>query len=102
MEESKELITYRLEEIEKKLVEMNSLVKNSILQEKDIKEIRQEMAQCKEEIKVLKEDLNSLKQQPAKNKANWFDKVVDYIFKLLVIGAVGYIIKQFPAFIQQI
>lgn len=77
-----ETLNYRLEQLEKSVSELKSLLVDSKLQDKDIETL-------KTDVSSLETRVGNLEKAPAEAKASWFDKVVDIIFKLAITAIVG-------------
>ena len=77
-----ETLNYRLEQLEKSVSELKSLLVDSKLQDKDIETLKTETR------------VGNLEKAPAEAKASWFDKCVDIIFKLAITAGVGIVLAK--------
>ena len=94
VEQSADLIAFRLNNIESQLTEMQQLIKTNIVQDKDIKNLQDRMILAENDIVYLKSQVNLLRQEPVKKSAKRWDYIIDYIFKALVaIGVAAMLIK---------
>ena len=82
-----ETLNYRLEQLEKSVSELKSLLVDSKLQDKDIKSLN-------EKVEDLEIRVSNLEKAPAETKASWFDKGVDIIFKLAITAGVGIVLAK--------
>lgn len=82
-----ETLNYRLEQLEKSMSELKSLLVDSKLQDKDIETL-------KTDVSSLETRVGNLEKAPAEAKASWFDKVVDIIFKLAITAIVGVVLTK--------
>ena len=82
-----ETLNYRLEQLEKSVSELKSLLVDSKLQDKDIETL-------KTDVSSLETRVGNLEKAPAEAKASWFDKVVDIIFKLAITAGVGIVLAK--------
>jgi t-SNARE complex subunit (syntaxin) len=82
-----ETLNYRLEQLEKSVSELKSLLVDSKLQDKDIETL-------KTDVSSLETRVGNLEKAPAEAKASWFDKVVDIIFKLAITAIVGVVLTK--------
>jgi t-SNARE complex subunit (syntaxin) len=82
-----ETLNYRLEQLEKSVSELKSLLVDSKLQDKDIETL-------KTDVSNLETRVGNLEKAPAEAKASWFDKVVDIIFKLAITAIVGVVLTK--------
>lgn len=77
-----ETLNYRLEQLEKSVSELKSLLVDSKLQDKDIETL-------KTDVSDLETRVGNLEKAPSEAKASWFNKVVDIVFKLAITAVVG-------------
>ena len=82
-----ETLNYRLEQLEKSVSELKSLLVDSKLQDKDIETL-------KTDVSSLETRVGNLEKAPAEAKASWFDKVVDIVFKLAITAIVGVVLTK--------
>ena len=82
-----ETLNYRLEQLEKSVSELKSLLVDSKLQDKDIETL-------KTDVSNLETRVGNLEKAPAEAKASWFDKCVDIIFKLAITAIVGIVLAK--------
>ena len=82
-----ETLNYRLEQLEKSVSELKCLLVDSKLQDKDIETL-------KTDVSSLKTRVGKLEKAPTEAKANWFDKVVDIVFKLAITAIVGIVLAK--------
>jgi len=82
-----ETLNYRLEQLEKSVSELKSLLVDSKLQDKDIETL-------KTDVSNLETRVSNLEKAPAEAKASWFDKVVDIVFKLAITAIVGVVLTK--------
>ena len=82
-----ETLNYRLEQLEKSVSELKSLLVDSKLQDKDIETL-------KTDVSNLETRVGNLEKAPAEAKASWFDKCVDIIFKLAITAIVGVVLTK--------
>ena len=82
-----ETLNYRLEQLEKSVSELKSLLVDSKLQDKDIETL-------KTDVSNLETRVSNLEKAPAEAKASWFDKGVDIIFKLAITAGVGIVLAK--------
>lgn len=82
-----ETLNYRLEQLEKSVSELKSLLVDSKLQDKDIETLKTDVAN-------LETRVGNLEKAPAEAKASWFDKVVDIVFKLAITAIVGVVLTK--------
>jgi predicted RNase H-like nuclease (RuvC/YqgF family) len=82
-----ETLNYRLEQLEKSVSELKSLLVDSKLQDKDIETLKTDVAN-------LETRVDNLEKAPAETKASWFDKVVDIVFKLAITAIVGVVLTK--------
>ena len=82
-----ETLNYRLEQLEKSVSELKSLLVDSKLQDKDIETL-------KTDVSNLETRVSNLEKAPAEAKASWFDKCVDIIFKLAITAIVGIVLAK--------
>ena len=95
VEQSADLIAFRLNNIESQLAEMQQLIKTNIIQDKDINNLQDRMTLAENDIVYLKSQVNVLRQEPIKKSAKRWEYVIDYIFKALVaIGVTAMLIKM--------
>ena len=82
-----ETLNYRLEQLEKSVSELKSLLVDSKLQDKDIETL-------KTDVSSLETRVGNLEKAPAEAKASWFDKVVDIVFKLAITAIAGVVLTK--------
>jgi predicted RNase H-like nuclease (RuvC/YqgF family) len=82
-----ETLNYRLEQLEKSVSELKSLLVDSKLQDKDIKSLN-------ERVGNLETRVSKLEKAPAETKASWFDKGLDIVFKLAITAIVGIVLAK--------
>jgi hypothetical protein len=82
-----ETLNYRLEQLEKSVSELKSLLVDSKLQDKDIETL-------KTDVSNLETRVGNLEKAPAEAKASWFDKCVDIVFKLAITAIVGIVLAK--------
>ena len=86
---SKDLIQFRLDSIDEQLKQMQDIIKNNILQDRDIKDLSQRMLLAESEIACIKSDVIKLTNQPTAEKAERWKYITDYIFKILDAASVA-------------
>ena len=86
---SKDLIQFRLDSIDEQLKQMQDIIKNNILQDRDIKDLNQRMLLAESEIACIKANVAKLANQPTVEKAERWKYITDYIFKILVAASVA-------------
>ena len=82
-----ETLNYRLEQLEKSVSELKSLLVDSKLQDKDIETL-------KTDVSSLETRVGNLEKAPAEAKASWFDKGLDIVFKLAITAIVGIVLAK--------
>ena len=82
-----ETLNYRLEQLEKSVSELKSLLVDSKLQDKDIETL-------KTDVSNLETRVGNLEKSPSETKANWFDKCVNIIFKLAITAGVSFVLAK--------
>ena len=82
-----ETLNYRLEQLEKSVSELKSLLVDSKLQDKDIETL-------KTDVSNLETRVSNLEKAPAEAKASWFDKGLDIVFKLAITAIVGIVLSK--------
>ena len=82
-----ETLNYRLEQLEKSVSELKSLLVDSKLQDKDIETL-------KTDVSNLETRVGNLEKAPAEAKASWFDKGLDIVFKLAITAGVGIVLAK--------
>ena len=82
-----ETLNYRLEQLEKSVSELKSLLVDSKLQDKDIETL-------KTDVSNLETRVGNLEKAPAEAKASWFDKGLDIVFKLAITAIVGVVLTK--------
>lgn len=82
-DEPRDVLDYRLQQIEKSITDVRDLIVETKIQRKDIDDI-------KEAVKRNSEDIAALKAVPAKK---WKD-VTDLVLKLIITAAVTFIIAK--------
>ena len=82
-----ETLNYRLEQLEKSVSELKSLLVDSKLQDKDIETL-------KTDVSNLETRVGNLEKAPAEAKASWFDKGLDIVFKLAITAIVGIVLAK--------
>ena len=82
-----ETLNYRLEQLEKSVSELKSLLVDSKLQDKDIETL-------KTDVSNLETRVDNLEKAPAEAKASWFDKGLDIVFKLAITAIVGIVLAK--------
>ena len=82
-----ETLNYRLEQLEKSVSELKSLLVDSKLQDKDIETL-------KTDVSNLETRVSNLEKAPAEAKASWFDKGLDIVFKLAITAIVGIVLAK--------
>lgn len=85
--ENKELIEYRLSNIEKTLSKMEVLLSNNKLQDRDIEDL-------KEKSKKFDERIKALEIAPDKAKAAKWNTAIDTVFKLALTACVSVILVK--------
>lgn len=86
---SKDLIQFRLDSIDEQLKQMQDIIKNNILQGRDIEELRQRMFSAESEITSIRALVEKLINQPANERAEKWKYITDYVFKLLVGASIA-------------
>lgn len=78
----------KLEKIDNKLDSINTYILQTALQQKDIENLKEELTELKLEQKEIKAQLETIKNQPTKEKAKVFDSIAKYI-GTAILGAVS-------------
>lgn len=87
-------LNYRLEQLEKSVSELKSLLVDSKLQDKDIKSLNEKVENLETKVEELETRVGNLEKAPAVTKASWFDKGVDIVFKLAITAGVGIVLAK--------
>ena len=86
---SKDLIQFRLDSIDEQLKQMQDIIKNNILQDRDIEDLRQRMLLAESEIACIKTKMDAIEHKPSEEKAARWKYITDFIFKGLVAAAIA-------------
>lgn len=89
-----ETLNYRLEQLEKSVSELKSLLVDSKLQDKDIETLKTNVSNLETKVENLDSRVDNLEKAPVTAKASWFDKTVDIIFKLAITAGVGIVLAK--------
>lgn len=85
--ENKELIEYRLSNIEATLSKMENLLASNKLQDRDIEDL-------KTKSKNLEERIRKMEEAPLKAKADRWNTVFDTVFKMVLTACIGIILVK--------
>lgn len=89
-----ETLNYRLEQLEKSVNELKSLLVDTKIQDKDIKDLQKKYVNLDDKIEILEKRVDNLEKAPALNKASWFDKTMDVVFKLAITAIAGLVFMK--------
>lgn len=89
-----EVLSYRLDSIEKTLSEIKGVVTETKLQEKDIKSLADSVERILEKLDNHETRISALETEPVKNKAEKWQYITDYLFKTIVAGGIIYFLAK--------
>lgn len=90
-EGSKELIEYRLSNIEKTLAKMETLLTANQLQDRDIQDLKKNQEELENAYNAHDQRLRKLEEAPAKQRAERWTQAVDTVAKI-VLSAIALIV----------
>lgn len=93
-EESLEIMSFRLTNIEKSIAELKDVVLETKLQERDIKDLTAAQNELLKAINAHDLRIKNLELKPTKERADRWQFIVEYIFKTVVAGIIIYFLKK--------
>lgn len=93
-EESLEIMSFRLTNIEKSIAELKDVVLETKLQERDIKDLTAAQNELLKAINAHDMRIKNLELKPTKERADRWQFIVEYIFKTVVAGIIIYFLKK--------
>ena len=87
-------VNFRLAQIEESIKDLRTVVLETKLQERDIKDLNEQQTELLQAINAHDARLKTLEQKPLKDKADKWQYIMDYIFKAGVTAAVTYVLLK--------
>lgn len=87
-------VNFRLSQIEDSIKDLRTVVLETKLQERDIKDLTEQQTELLQAINAHDARLKTLEQKPIKDRADKWQYIMDYIFKTAVAAAVTYVLLK--------
>ena len=93
-------VNFRLSQIEDSIKDLRTVVLETKLQERDIKDLYAQQTELLQAINAHDARIKTLEQKPLQDKANKWQYIMDFIFKVLVAAAITYLLSKFGINVQ--
>jgi len=93
-------VNFRLSQIEDSIKDLRTVVLETKLQERDIKDLSEQQTELLQAINAHDVRLKALEQKPLKEKAEKWQYIMDFIFKVLVAAAITYVLSKMGINVQ--
>lgn len=93
-------VNFRLSQIEDSIKDLRTVVLETKLQERDIKDLSEQQTELLQAINAHDARLKTLEQKPLKEKAEKWQYIMDFIFKVLVAAAITYVLSKIGINVQ--
>lgn len=91
-EENKELLEYRLSNIEKSLAKLEELLTNNKLQDRDIDDLQGKSEKLEQRVTALEARCAKLEEAPVKAKADRWGQTVDLIYRTVILAVLALVL----------
>ena len=93
-------VNYRLSQIEESIKDLRTVVLETKLQERDIKDLNEQQTELLQAINAHDTRLKILEQKPTQEKAAKWQYIMDFLFKVLVAAAITFVLSKIGINIQ--
>ena len=93
-------VNFRLSQIEDSIKDLRTVVLETKLQERDIKDLTEQQTELLQAINAHDNRIKNLEQKPLQDKAAKWQYIMDFIFKVLVAASVTYILSKIGINVQ--
>ena len=93
-------VNYRLTQIEDSIKDLRTVVLETKLQERDIKDLYEQQTELLQAINAHDTRLKALEQKPLQDKAAKWQYIMDFIFKVLVAAAITFVLSKIGINVQ--
>ena len=93
-------VNFRLSQIEDSIKDLRTVVLETKLQERDIKDLSEQQTELLQAINAHDARLKSLEQKPTQEKAAKWQYIMDFLFKVLVAATITYVLSKLGINIQ--
>lgn len=93
-------VNYRLSQIEDSIKDLRTVVLETKLQERDIKDLSEQQTELLQAINAHDARLKTLEQKPTQEKAAKWQYIMDFLFKVLVAAAITFVLSKIGINIQ--
>lgn len=93
-------VNFRLSQIEDSIKDLRTVVLETKLQERDIKDLSEQQTEFLQAINSHDARLKALEQKPTQEKAAKWQYITDFIFKVLVAAAITYVLSKLGISVQ--
>jgi len=87
-------VNFRLSQIEDSIKDLRTVVLETKLQERDIKDLNEQQTELLQAVNSHDARIKTLENKPAQEKAAKWQYVMDYLFKTAVAAAVTYVLLK--------
>lgn len=93
-------VNYRLTQIEDSIKDLRTVVLETKLQERDIKDLSEQQTELLQAINAHDARLKTLEQKPLQDKAAKWQYIMDFIFKVIVAAAITFVLSKIGISVQ--
>ena len=93
-------VNYRLTQIEDSIKDLRTVVLETKLQERDIKDLNTQQTELLQAINAHDARLKTLEQKPLQDKAAKWQYIMDFIFKVIVAAAITFVLSKIGISVQ--
>lgn len=93
-------VNFRLSQIEESIKDLRTVVLETKLQERDIKDLSEQQTELLQAINAHDARLKTLEQKPTQEKAAKWQYIIDFLFKVLVAAAITFVLSKIGINIQ--
>jgi len=93
-------VNFRLAQIEESIKDLRTVVLETKLQERDIKDLYEQQTELLQAINSHDARLKTLEQKPTQEKAAKWQYVMDFLFKVLVAAAITFVLSKIGINVQ--
>lgn len=91
-EDNKELLEFRLANIEKSLTKLEDLLTNNKLQDRDIDDLKNDKEELEQRICALEERCRKLEEAPVKANADRWRLTMEIVYRIVLTAAVAVVL----------
>lgn len=93
-------VNFRLSQIEDSIKDLRTVVLETKLQERDIKDLSEQQTELLQAINAHDARLKTLEQKPTQEKAAKWQYIMDFLFKVIVAAAITYVLSKLGISVQ--